>query len=130
MFFSTEKTLTNDNNTPIDTTYVIQTPLNVAATDAADETTHRSLFGAGLYQTGSVSRTASGLVAVQTPPSVPSLFTQGLMPDKFDCKGFKTWQKKMMFFLTMMKLDKFIQEDKPLITYGIDDVHSLATVDI
>ncbi|WZZ67257.1 hypothetical protein YC2023_078627 [Brassica napus] len=148
--------MTNDNNTPIDTTDVIQTPLNVAATDttvtnvgnitastatattstilpagnAADETTRRSLFGAGLYQTGSVSAAASCPVAVQTPPAVPSVFTQGLMPDKFDGKDFKTWQKKMMFFLTTMKLDKFIQEDKPLIPYGIDDVHSLATVDI
>ncbi|KAF3535675.1 hypothetical protein F2Q69_00025087 [Brassica cretica] len=69
--------MTNDNNTPIDTTDVTTTPLNVAATDAtvttagnitastaaattstilpagnaADETTRRSLFGAGLYQT-------------------------------------------------------------------------------
>ncbi|KAL0668814.1 hypothetical protein Bca4012_031518 [Brassica carinata] len=93
--------MTNDNNTPIDTTNVIQTPLNIAATDAtvtnvgniiastaaptttttlpagnaADETTRRSLFGAGLYQTGSVSATASGPVAVQTPPAVPSVFT-------------------------------------------------------
>ena len=141
--------MTNDNNTPIDTTDVIQTPLNAAATDAtgvttaaattstilpagnaADETTRRSLFSVGLYQTGSGSATASGPVAVQTPPAVPSLFTQGLMPDKFDGKGFKTWQKKRMFFLTTMKLDKFFQEDKPLIPYGIDDVHSLATVDI
>ncbi|KAF2583330.1 hypothetical protein F2Q68_00005441 [Brassica cretica] len=67
--------MTNDNNTPIDTTNVIQTPLNVATTDAtgvttagtitvstaaetttttlpvsnaADETARRSLFGAGL----------------------------------------------------------------------------------
>ncbi|KAF3512988.1 hypothetical protein F2Q69_00010027 [Brassica cretica] len=64
--------MTNDNNTPIDTTDVTTTPLNVAATDAtvttagnitastaaattstilpagnaADETTRRSLFGA------------------------------------------------------------------------------------
>ncbi|WZZ26370.1 hypothetical protein YC2023_009771 [Brassica napus] len=145
--------MTNDNNTLIDVT---TTPLNVAATDAtvttvanitastaaattstilpagnaADETTRRSLFGAGLYQTGSVSAIASGPVAVKTPPAVPSVFTQGLMPDKFDGKGFKTWQKKMMFFLITMKLDNFIQEDKPLIPYGIDDVHSLATVDI
>ncbi|KAF3486481.1 hypothetical protein F2Q69_00053338 [Brassica cretica] len=70
--------MTNDSNTPIDTTNVTTTPLNVAATDAtvttagnitastaaattstilpagnaADETTRRSLFGAGLYQTG------------------------------------------------------------------------------
>ncbi|KAF3560054.1 hypothetical protein F2Q69_00010998 [Brassica cretica] len=69
--------MTNDNNTPIDTTDVTTIPLHVAATDAtvttagnitastaaattstilpagnaADETTRRSLFGAGLYQT-------------------------------------------------------------------------------
>ncbi|KAF2576621.1 hypothetical protein F2Q70_00004347 [Brassica cretica] len=80
--------MTNDNNNPIDTTNVIQILLNVAATDATmttienitvstaaatttttlsvgnavDETTRRSLFGAGLYQTGSVSGTASGPV--------------------------------------------------------------------
>ncbi|KAF3506800.1 hypothetical protein F2Q69_00007576 [Brassica cretica] len=86
--------MTNDNNTSIDTTNVIQTPLNVAATDAtgvttagtitpstaaatttttlpvgnaADETARRSLFGAGLYQMDSVSGTTSGPVAVQTP---------------------------------------------------------------
>ena len=67
--------MTNDKNTPIDTTDVIQTPLNAAPTDAtvtnvgnitastaaettttttlpagnADETTHRSLFGVDLY---------------------------------------------------------------------------------
>ncbi|KAF2568591.1 hypothetical protein F2Q68_00026925 [Brassica cretica] len=67
--------MTNDNNTPIDTNNVTQTPLNVAATDAtgvttagtntastaaatttttlpvgnaSDETTRCSLFGAGL----------------------------------------------------------------------------------
>ncbi|KAF3555371.1 hypothetical protein F2Q69_00011890 [Brassica cretica] len=91
--------MTNDNNTPIDTTDVIQTPLNAAPTDAtvtnvgnntastaaattsiilpagnaANETTRRSLFGAGLYQTGSVSATASGPVAVQTPPAYRSV---------------------------------------------------------
>ena len=95
--------MTNDNNNPIGTSDVIQTPLNAAATDAtgvttagnitatttaattstilpagnaADETTRCSLFGAGLYQTGSISGTASGPVAVQTPPAVPSVFTQ------------------------------------------------------
>ncbi|KAG2265934.1 hypothetical protein Bca52824_073013 [Brassica carinata] len=36
----------------------------------------------------------------------------------------------MLFFLTTLKLDKFIQEDKPLVPYGIDDVHTLASVDI
>uniref|UniRef100_A0A0D3AZ61 Uncharacterized protein n=1 Tax=Brassica oleracea var. oleracea TaxID=109376 RepID=A0A0D3AZ61_BRAOL len=51
------------------------------------------------------------------------------MPDKFDGKGFKTWQKKMLFFLTTLKLDKFILEDKPIVPYGIDDVHTLASVD-
>ncbi|KAF2552085.1 hypothetical protein F2Q68_00034775 [Brassica cretica] len=74
--------MTNDNNTPIDTTDVTTTPLNVAAIDAtvttagnitastaatttstilpagntADETTRRSLFGGGLYQTDMTQR--------------------------------------------------------------------------
>ena len=151
---SLNKKMMNDNNTTtIDTTNVTPTPLNVVATDAtvttagtitaltaakttttlpvgnaADETAHRSLFGTGLYQLDSVSGTTSGPVAVQTPPFVPRVFTQGLMPDKFDGKCFKTWQKKMMFFLTTLKLDKFIQRDKPLVPYGIDDVHALASV--
>ncbi|XP_013617778.1 PREDICTED: uncharacterized protein LOC106324338 [Brassica oleracea var. oleracea] len=98
--------------------------------NVADETTRRSLFGASLYQMGSVSGNTSGPVAVQTPPFVPSVFTQGLMPNKFDGKGFITWQKKMLFFLTTLKLDKFIQEDKPLVSYRIDNVHTLASVDI
>ncbi|KAF8102637.1 hypothetical protein N665_0197s0001, partial [Sinapis alba] len=114
--------MTDSNNTPIDTT-INQTPLNVAATDAtvttagitaptaaatttttlavgngADETARRSLFGAGLYQTGSNQGTTSAPVAVVTPPAVPGMISQGLMPDKFDGKGFKTWQKKMLFF--------------------------------
>ncbi|KAF3518044.1 hypothetical protein DY000_02061917 [Brassica cretica] len=82
--------MTNDNNTPIDTIDVTTTPLNVAATDAtvttvgnitastaaattsttlpagntADETTRRSLFGAGLYQTGS----KRGWLPTRAPP--------------------------------------------------------------
>ncbi|KAL0716049.1 hypothetical protein Bca4012_065371 [Brassica carinata] len=80
------------NTTPINAT-ITQTPLNVSATDAtltnvgtiaattttttlpvgngADETTRRSLFGAGLYQTGSTLGTTSAPVAVATPPTVP-----------------------------------------------------------
>ncbi|KAF3512787.1 hypothetical protein F2Q69_00000644 [Brassica cretica] len=80
--------MTNDNNTPIDTTDVIQTPLNAAATDAtgvttaaattstilpagnaADETTRRSLFGAGLYQTGAGRRwKGNGLKQLSSNP--------------------------------------------------------------
>ena len=97
---SLNRKMTNDNNTTIDTTNVTPTPLNVVATDAivttagtitastaattttlpvgnvADETAHCSLFGVGLYQSDSVSGTTSGPVQVQTPPFVPSVFTQ------------------------------------------------------
>ncbi|KAF8114220.1 hypothetical protein N665_0040s0075 [Sinapis alba] len=107
--------MTDSNNTPIDTT-INQTPLNVATTDATmttagitastsaatttttlpvgngiDEITHRSLFGVGLYQTSSNQGTTSAPVAVVTPPVVPGMISHGLMPDKFDGKGFKTW---------------------------------------
>ncbi|KAG5384446.1 hypothetical protein IGI04_035916 [Brassica rapa subsp. trilocularis] len=75
--FTSVRKMTNENDTPtpMDTSDVIQTPLNAAATgvttagnitasttaattstflpagNAADETTRRTLFGAGLYQT-------------------------------------------------------------------------------
>ncbi|KAF8081317.1 hypothetical protein N665_0892s0002 [Sinapis alba] len=146
--------MTDASNTPIDTT-INQTPLNIVETDAtvttagiialtdastttttlpvgngADEITRRSLFGAGLYQTGSNQRTTSAPVAVVTPSAVPGMISQRLMPDKFDGKDFKTWQKKMLFLLTTMKLDKFIQEDKPIVPYEIEYVHTLASVGI
>ena len=91
--------MTYPNNTPIDTT-IDQTPLNAAGTDATvitavtiaaststsvpvgivtDETTSRSLFGAGLYQMGSILGTTSAPVAVPTPPAVPGMITQGFL---------------------------------------------------
>ncbi|KAF3484483.1 hypothetical protein F2Q69_00052641 [Brassica cretica] len=86
--------MTNDNNTPIETTSVTTTPLNVAATDttvtaagtnttstaeatttttlpvgnAADETTRCSLFGAGRSR---VKRDSSSMVV-----SWDSIFVQ------------------------------------------------------
>lgn len=36
----------------------------------------------------------------------------------------------MLFFLTTLKLDKFIQEDNTFVLHGIDDVHTLGSVDI
>ena len=66
-----------------------ETTTTLPVDSVSDETARRSLFGDGLYQTGSVSGTTSGPVAVQTPLSVRNVFTQG-MPDKFDGKGFKT----------------------------------------
>lgn len=118
----------------IDTT-IVKTSLNVSKTDAtltdagtipastttilpvengADETTRRTLFGAALYQSGSALGTTSNPVAVSTPPSVPSLLTQGVMPNKFDGKCFKTWQKKILFFLTKMKLENSSRRTIPL----------------
>ncbi|KAF3530908.1 hypothetical protein DY000_02038922 [Brassica cretica] len=102
--------MTNDNNTPIDFT---TTPLNVAATDATvttvgnitastaaattstilpagnavDETTRRSLFGAGLYQKGErKSLHARAAAVVQLGSARLGLgswvLVEGLLPNK------------------------------------------------
>ena len=98
--------------------------------NVGDETTRRSLFGAGFYQTGSVEGSTSAPVAAPTLLAVPGVISKGLMPEKIDGKGFKTWQKKMMFFLTTMKLEKFMQKDNRIIPHGIEDVYTLASVKI
>ncbi|KAG5397267.1 hypothetical protein IGI04_019081 [Brassica rapa subsp. trilocularis] len=106
----------NDTPTPMDTSDVIQTPLNAAATgvttagnitasttaattstflpagNAADETTRRTLFGAGLYQTAQRKRE---FPTRAPPPPSGRLgawawdWVEGLWPDK----NYSFWTK-------------------------------------
>ncbi|KAG2277132.1 hypothetical protein Bca52824_059687 [Brassica carinata] len=60
---ATDATVTTAGNITASTAAATTSTI-LPAGNAADETTRRCLFGAGLYQTGSVSATASGPVAV------------------------------------------------------------------
>ncbi|CAA7017273.1 unnamed protein product [Microthlaspi erraticum] len=56
-----------------------------------------------------------------TNPSMPGAVSVGLMPEKFGGNGFKTWQQKMLFFLTNLSLDKYLKDDAPVVPPGNTD---------
>ncbi|KAL4347630.1 hypothetical protein GQ457_17G015920 [Hibiscus cannabinus] len=39
-------------------------------------------------------------------------------PSKFTDQNFKTWQQKMLFYLTMLNLAKYLNEDPPVVAVG------------
>ncbi|KFK21881.1 hypothetical protein AALP_AAs53550U000100 [Arabis alpina] len=59
---------------------------------------------------------------------IPSGYSAGLLPDKFDGRFFKMWQKKMYFYLTTLNLEKYVKEVKPLLSADNTDFRALASV--
>ncbi|XP_075483761.1 uncharacterized protein LOC142523912 [Primulina tabacum] len=53
----------------------------------------------------------------------------GEKPEKFTGVDFKRWQQKMMFYLTMLNLARFLSEDAPKLTEGEGDVESVSAVE-
>ncbi|KAK5785559.1 hypothetical protein PVK06_040155 [Gossypium arboreum] len=50
-------------------------------------------------------------------------------PAKFSGQNFKTWQQKMLFYLTILNLAKFLKDDPPTIKEGkVDEVTAFAAV--
>ena len=60
--------------------------------------------------------------------SVPNP-SSGVQLEKFDGSNFKIWQKKMFFYLTTLKLDKYLKEDKPVVPPENTDVRVLASAE-
>ena len=49
-------------------------------------------------------------------------------PTKFSGQNFKTWQQKMLFYLTMLNLAKFLKDDPLTVKEGeVDDVTAFTT---
>ncbi|KAK2999809.1 hypothetical protein RJ639_022727 [Escallonia herrerae] len=57
----------------------------------------------------------SGGTVYATPYVAPAHGSVGLgdRPKKFNRKDFKSWQQKMLFYLTTLNLARFLQEDAP-----------------
>lgn len=56
--------------------------------------------------------------------------SSNLMPDKFDGKkSFKSWQKKMQFFLHNLNLTKYLTEVKPVVSPDNTDPRILVSVE-
>ncbi|KAL4388943.1 hypothetical protein GQ457_09G027690 [Hibiscus cannabinus] len=51
-------------------------------------------------------------------------------PSKFTGQNFKTWQQKKLFYLTMLNLAKYLNEDSPVVTIGDKEgeIASLSTI--
>ncbi|KFK24570.1 hypothetical protein AALP_AAs70197U000100, partial [Arabis alpina] len=77
-----------------------------------------------------VATQSETVTPAQFPPvQMPSATSVGLLPDKFDGRSFKMWQKKMHFYLTTLNLEKYIREDCPTLPADNTDFHALASGD-
>ncbi|KAH1064006.1 hypothetical protein J1N35_028993 [Gossypium stocksii] len=51
-------------------------------------------------------------------------------PVKFSGENFKTWQQKILFYLTMLNLVKFLKDDPPTVKEGkVDEVTAFTVVE-
>ncbi|XP_075494915.1 uncharacterized protein LOC142532524 [Primulina tabacum] len=82
----------------------------------------------------------TGHVVPHVPPQVVPHITpcaaavavpanQGEKPEKFTGVDFKRLQQKMLFYLTMLNLARFLSEDAPKLKEGEGDVESVSAVE-
>ncbi|CAN6679493.1 unnamed protein product [Malus baccata var. baccata] len=53
-------------------------------------------------------------IASVVPVVIPTSTNHGEKPEKFNGTDFKRWQQKMLFYLTILNLAKFLTEDAPV----------------
>ena len=68
-------------------------------------------------------------VVLVVPISVPTHVSHGEKPKKFNGNDFKRWQQKMLFYLTMLNLAKFLCEDAPVCSENEVDHQVVSVVD-
>ncbi|KAK9030483.1 hypothetical protein V6N11_031909 [Hibiscus sabdariffa] len=80
--------------------------------------------------TGDANKTSSGIIKFVEPgqhsmqTSLPMnqnttvAVSHNEKSSKFTGQNFKTWQQKMLFYLTMLNLAKYLNEDSPVVTIG------------
>ena len=60
------------------------------------------------------------------PAPMPNAQQAGFMSDKFDGTGFKTWFEKMLFFLTVMCMERFLKETRPVVLDPTNDTYGMS----
>ncbi|XP_073120257.1 uncharacterized protein [Henckelia pumila] len=55
--------------------------------------------------------------------------SHGEKPEKFTGANFKRWQQKLLFYLTMLNLTRFLSEDAPKLKEGEGDVESISALE-
>ncbi|GFY95015.1 hypothetical protein Acr_10g0004000 [Actinidia rufa] len=66
--------------------------------------------------------------SVVTRPT-PVIAGHGEKPEKFNGSDFKRWQKKMLFYLTIVNLAAYLREDIPSLEEGETDCLTVAKVE-
>ena len=97
---------------------------NVAAANVTTATTVATNFAN--LNLGSTSTVGAG-----TPTGIPItslLAAQTEKPEKFKNADFKRWQDKMKFYLTTLKMNKFLTEAPPVLKEGQEDTESVLAV--
>ena len=61
--------------------------------------------------------------------NVPTHVSHGEKPEKFNENDFKRWQQKMLFYLTMLNLAKFLHKDAPVCSENEADRQVVVAVD-
>ncbi|XP_073041947.1 uncharacterized protein [Primulina eburnea] len=83
------------------------------------------------WETGYVFPTVAQVVphVTQRVAAVVVPGSHGENPEKFTGVDFKKWQQKMLFYLTMLNLTRFLSEDAPKLQEGEGDVESVGAVE-
>ena len=68
-------------------------------------------------------------VVLVVPISIPTHVSHGEKPEKFNGNDFKSWQQKMLFYLTTLNLAKFLREDALVCSENEADRQVVAAVD-
>ena len=63
------------------------------------------------------------------PLSVTVPVNHNEKPEKFNGLNFKTWQQKMLFYLTTLNLARFLKEDPPTVREDETDAQTLLAVE-
>ncbi|KAL8543474.1 hypothetical protein ACS0TY_004129 [Phlomoides rotata] len=100
---------------------------NVTIASGGNNVTNPNTTATTATSVKEIGQTSNPQVVV--PPYVPSemrsFFVQSEKPEKFLGNNFKRWQRKMLFYLTMLHLARFLRED-PLVVDKNDTARRVA----
>ena len=85
-----------------------------------------------IVATPTMAQVATPTIVAQAPmvhTSGPVYVSPGEKPEKFNGLNFKRWQKKMIFYLTTLNLERFLIEDVPKLNEDEHDIQVINTIE-
>ena len=93
----------------------------VDVTKTSDAPTKNADMGQSSMKTSQGQRQGVMTTSQAMDVNVVAVASHNEKPTKFNGQNFKTWQQKMMFYLTMLNLAKFLKEDPPKCIVGDEE---------